>query len=187
MWWYYNLGGNMRSGTSAASNAPSSASNRQQQRSSVLQRSPAALPCESYYDLFPEDAGPLGNVVMSCSEELQEWLLVARPVPAEEAESKGGCVKLLSLHADPTESPPEPQYFCITDPDDVVYGRAQYIPRCEKSAADRNEESMVSTRECWDTSDAGCTDASMRTSELFDVGESPPSVCLLGTSVPTEN
>lgn len=88
---------------------------------------PEALPCDNYYEQFPEDIGPLGNVKMSCGQELQDWLLVARPVSAEEAAIHGGCITFTPLQMNLADTPSLPQYFCITDPDDVVYGRASYI------------------------------------------------------------
>lgn len=93
---------------------------------------PPALPCKDYYVHFPEEAGPTGNVEICSLAELQEWLLVARPVSAEEAERRGGCIKFIPLRSGstPLSSAVQPLYFCITDPDDVVYGRAHYIPLC---------------------------------------------------------
>ena len=60
----------------------------------VLQGSVAtALPCDNFYDVFPEEIGPLGNVVVTDAAELQQWLLVARRVSRADAESQGGCIQ----------------------------------------------------------------------------------------------
>lgn len=82
---------------------------------------PHAEPCYNYFDIFPEEVGAVGNVAVTDAEEAQLWQLVGRVVPAAQAEKEGGCVKvqLANMAA--------PVYYCITDSDDVVYGRAAYV------------------------------------------------------------
>lgn len=99
----------------------------------------AALPCHDYEKAFAGTNVPMGVVEMNDVSELEPWLLVARPVTRKEAEKKGGCIRFtprvasasrrtsaLSTAVAGTE---KPRYYCITDTDDEVYGRAAYVPR----------------------------------------------------------
>lgn len=88
-------------------------------------RLPKALPCENYYDIYPEDAGPTGAVVIQCHEEMQKWALVATPVSREEAlQLNGGCIKYL------TGDPKNPvEYYHFHNSSDCVFGRAAYLQR----------------------------------------------------------
>lgn len=89
---------------------------------------PDALPCRDYYVRLPEEVGAVANVEIGSVAELRQWLLVARPVSAEEAERHGGCIKFTPRHIGEGCFPVQPLYFCLTDSDDVVYGRAHYTP-----------------------------------------------------------
>jgi hypothetical protein len=90
---------------------------------------PLTLPCRDFYACFPHRVGLTGNVVMTSEDELQTWLLVARPVSRAEAEQQGGCIIFTPLsRCGKGAKPAEAQYYCITDPDDAVYGRAEYLP-----------------------------------------------------------
>lgn len=86
-------------------------------------RLPKALPCTNYYEIFPEDAGPTGTVVIHCREEMQLWALVATPVSREEAlQLEGGCIQYI------TGDPKNPvQYFHFHHSSDCVFGRAAYL------------------------------------------------------------
>jgi hypothetical protein len=87
---------------------------------------PHALPCPDVYDLYPNAIGPTANVVVTNLAEVQKWKLVARRISAEEAEANGGCLAFLpSGDASPNATP---QYFCLTDSDDVVNELVSYIP-----------------------------------------------------------
>ncbi|KAK7201492.1 hypothetical protein NESM_000212700 [Novymonas esmeraldas] len=113
---------------------------------------PAALPCTNWFEVYPEDVGPMGNVILSDEEEIRMLLLVARPVSAEEAERTGGCL-IVSVTA---SCPTTLQYYCITDSDDEVYGRADYLPRHSLLATDAR-----SVFQCCDDDSCcscGCTD-----------------------------
>lgn len=82
-----------------------------------------AIPCYNYYDIYPEDAGPVANVLLESEEELRAWRLVGAPVTAEVALRDGGCV--VFLHENGAE------YLKINNSDDEVYGRAAYVKREE--------------------------------------------------------
>lgn len=84
---------------------------------------PYALPCDNYFDVYPEDIGPMGNVTVTDADEVAQWLLIGRRVSPKEAAQAGGCVQVTLPATGKTE------YLCITDSDDVVYGRAAYLPR----------------------------------------------------------
>lgn len=74
----------------------------------------------------------IGNVVITVEEELRPWLLVTRPVSRKEAEKHGCCIIFKPLQAKKSrdaQAPATALYFCITDTDDMVYGRAAYIAR----------------------------------------------------------
>lgn len=88
-------------------------------------RLPKALPCPDYYDIYPEEAGPTGTVVIKCREEMQLWALVAAPVTKEEAlQQEGGCIEYV------TGDPKNPvQYFHFHNSPDSVFGRASYLQR----------------------------------------------------------
>jgi hypothetical protein len=90
---------------------------------------PHADPCYNYFEIFPEEVGAVGNVEVTDSEEAYQWQLVGRPVSSAVAEAEGGCVKVI------VEGAAAPQYYCIMDSDDVVYGRAAYLPRSTTIAA----------------------------------------------------
>ncbi|KPA74400.1 hypothetical protein ABB37_09104 [Leptomonas pyrrhocoris] len=92
---------------------------------------PNALPCVDFYERYPNRVGALGNVIITDEEELRPWLLVARPVPREHAETRGGCIVFAPSHGTKTNSSTALQFFCLTDPDDEVYGRAAYLPRLD--------------------------------------------------------
>lgn len=113
---------------------------RRRRRSSARVESlfPKALPCPKYYDLFPEEVGAVGNAVLTNAHELIALLPVARPVSIEYAELHGGCVCLGAVGDAP------PQYLCITDSDDEVYGRARYLPRPAAVAVPRTPGSLSS-------------------------------------------
>lgn len=130
----------------------------------VLQGSVAtALPCDNFYDVFPEEIGPLGNVVVTDAAELQQWLLVARRVSRADAESQGGCIQ----YTPPAESrgvtgSVATQFYCITDSDEEVYGRSRYLPhpprrsrgRCCGTSADSANRSVIGS------SNDGCSSSS---------------------------
>jgi hypothetical protein len=86
---------------------------------------PAALPCTNYYDIYPEDAGPTGDVVIQCLEEMQMWALVATPVTKEEAlQHEGGCIQYI------TGDPQNPvEYYHFHNSSDYVFGSATYLRR----------------------------------------------------------
>lgn len=84
---------------------------------------PYALPCYNYFEVYPEDIGPMGNVTVTDAEEAAQWLLVGRRVSQAEAEQHGGCVQVTLPNSGKT------QFLCITDSDDAVYGRGTYLPR----------------------------------------------------------
>lgn len=86
---------------------------------------PKALACTNYYDIYPEDAGPTGTVVIQCHEEMQLWALVATPVSESEAlQHDGGCIEYI------TGDPKNPvQYFHFQNSADSVFGRASYLQR----------------------------------------------------------
>lgn len=89
---------------------------------------PEALPCPDYYIRFPHRVGAVGNVFLTSMEELEPWLLVARPVSRAEAETHGGCIIYAPYSLSKGKSQcADVRYYCITDSDDAVYGRAEYI------------------------------------------------------------
>lgn len=134
----------------------------------VLQGSVAtALPCDNFYDVFPEEIGPLGNVVVTDAAELQQWLLVARRVSRADAESQGGCIQ----YTPPAESrgvtdSVATQFYRITDSDEEVYGRSRYLPhpprrsrgRCCGTSADSANRSVIGS------SNDGCSSSTEITS-----------------------
>lgn len=109
---------------------------------------PHALPTPNYYERFPHRVGAMGNVVVASKEELELWLLVARPVSREEAEEHGGCIMYTPT---PTEEENvesgDVRYYCITDIDDEVYGRATYTLLSEPFAFADDSCSEAGVRE----------------------------------------
>ncbi|KAL7698295.1 hypothetical protein NQL31_002808 [Lotmaria passim] len=105
---------------------------------------PAALPCHDYAKAFANMEVPMGLVQVTDEAEMEPWLLVARPVSRKEAERKGGCIRYLppadAVKAASSSSSSslyvKPMYFCITDTDDEVYGRAAYLPRTGSAVKD---------------------------------------------------
>ncbi|KAK7201495.1 hypothetical protein NESM_000213000 [Novymonas esmeraldas] len=109
-------------------------------------RLPEAIPCYNYYDIYPEDAGPMGNLVIDSAEDMEVWKLVATPVTAEPsmpfpaaagtvsstaaAVQEGG---LIEYHAAESGSPV--MYYTFSHDADVVYGRASYQPSLPGSPA----------------------------------------------------
>lgn len=94
-------------------------------------RHPNALSCLNFYDLYPERVGAMGSVVVTNFKDVEPWLLVARAVTKDEAEKRGGCIiyaPSLTKARKGVTIATDAQYYCITDSDDVVYGRAAYIP-----------------------------------------------------------
>lgn len=144
-------------------------------------RTPAALPCHNYFDVYPEEIGPYGNIVVHDEQELQAWLLVARPVTREHAEKEGGCIAYTPSTAKNGKRNDsgsdgnaaavwkEAQYYCITDADDVVYGRGVYLPHPPR------RYSLVAKRCSVDATptsvgSCGCSDSAST------VGEGEPTV-----------
>lgn len=132
-------------------------------------RYPSALPCTCLYDVYPEEIGPTANVVLSNTEEVRKWLLVARPVPAEEAEAQGGCLVIFPVD----EGDAAPLYYCLTDPDDVVYGRATYHCAQDEKVEQCAWETAVDATETTTGFGMGCTDASENVSAFSSPTGSP--------------
>ncbi|KPA74406.1 hypothetical protein ABB37_09109 [Leptomonas pyrrhocoris] len=82
---------------------------------------PAAIPCYNYYELFPEDAGPLGHVVIHDSEDMRVWRLVATPISAADAVAKGGCLQYVDDSGEV-----DPQYYEFAQDAEEIYGSASY-------------------------------------------------------------
>lgn len=101
---------------------------------------PLALPCPDYYEQFPERVGAVGNVVVTSKRELEKWLLIARPVSWEEAEKHGGCIVYVpNMNTSAKLHGADTRYYCITDSDDTVYGRATYVLLSESLAFAEDE------------------------------------------------
>lgn len=130
-------------------------------------RTPSALPCHNYYDVFPDEIGPFGNIVVTCAAELQKWLLVARPVTREQAEKDGGCITYTPAttqhEASASQGAAEPQYYCITDSDDVVYGRAAYLPHPPRRFSVKQCSSVDATSSA---GSCGCSDIGSTVEEV---------------------
>lgn len=126
-------------------------------------RYPSALPCSYLYDYYPEEVGPTANVILTDASALPQWLLVARPVTAAEAEAKGGCLSVLS----PTSPSAPPLYLCLTDSDDVVYGRAAYMAHPEETAGKQAATLTETTDGCTEGSGGGSMDTSPVESPLL--------------------
>jgi hypothetical protein len=93
---------------------------------------PEALPCHKSDRVFSSDAEVWGNVLVKDEAELQRWVEFCRPTSREVAEAQGCCVIFQpSATTSPHATAVEPQYYCITATDDVVYGRAAYVARDE--------------------------------------------------------
>lgn len=79
------------------------------------------MPCTNYFDLFPEDAGPMGHVVIDDSTEMQVWRLIASPISPKEALKKGGCIQYMGESCGSS-----PQYYEFAHAAEEVYGSASY-------------------------------------------------------------
>lgn len=120
---------------------------------------PDALPAPGFYERHPEKVGPLANVLVTDSAALAPWLLVARPVSRAEAKASGGCIMFNPTlnKAEGQQAIEESQYYCITDTDDEVYGRATYLPRSETVKKGRGLASSSyssNSRDCCCTEEA---------------------------------
>ncbi|KPA74398.1 hypothetical protein ABB37_09102 [Leptomonas pyrrhocoris] len=102
-------------------------------RAAEMQSLPCAVPYHAADKGAPAKVGSLGNVVLTKPEELEPWLLVARPVGAKEAAKRGGCIVFAPPHTKKGKSSTKPHYCCLTDTDDEVYGRAAYVSLAGKS------------------------------------------------------
>lgn len=92
---------------------------------------PEALPCRHFARHIPHRTEALGNVHITDEAELCRWKLVARRVTREEADKHGGCIIFTPTPSSKGSSlgVGEKEYYCITDTDDTVYGRAAYRTR----------------------------------------------------------
>lgn len=141
---------------------------------------PSALPCPYLYDAYPDEVGPTANVVLTNHADLPNWLLVARPVPAEEAEVTGGCLAVPhpAAAAAAAHCAEGPLYLCLTDSDDTVYGRAAYIARPDEA----KEKEVETLTEMTESSEEGgglvCTDALQEETASSSSEESPLLLCL---------
>lgn len=118
-------------------------------RGAPTRRLPSALPCEDCEKAFAGVTVPVGLVEMSDATQLEEWLLIARPVSKKEAEKKGGCIRYTPDARSSSAAASKPQYYCITDTDDEVYGRAAYLPRPAAHSGMRKSVS-TSSQDCTD-------------------------------------
>ena len=106
---------------------------------------PAALPCTDVADYYRDLECPLGNVVMTDINELKPWLPIMRRITQEEAEQLEGCI-LYTPTSNSSKEGAKPEYYCITNTDDDVYGRACYISRpvpARETKADKGDGGCV--------------------------------------------
>ncbi|KAL7698298.1 hypothetical protein NQL31_002811 [Lotmaria passim] len=82
---------------------------------------PEAIPCHNYYEIFPEDAGPMGHVVIDDSDDMRVWRLTAQLISPEEALKQGGCLQYVA-----DEHEQRPQYYIFARDASAVYGTAAY-------------------------------------------------------------
>lgn len=103
-------------------------------------RHPEAIPCYNYYDIYPEDAGPMGSLVVDSAEDMETWKLVATPVAGNAvpgAEGTGDGLACIQYHTGETEQPV--QYYTFCHDADVVYGRAAYLSASLPASPATNE------------------------------------------------
>lgn len=111
----------------------------------------SALPCPNFYERYPERVGAVGNVVTADIATVEPWMLVARVVTRAEADKTGGCI-IYTPPFSPASRGAKKKHagavcYCISDPDDVVYGRAAYLPRCEfteDASIDKHDGEVIS-------------------------------------------
>lgn len=106
---------------------------------------PAALPCTDVADYYRDLECPLGNVVMTDINELKPWLPIMRRITQEEAEQLEGYI-LYTPMSNSSKEGAKPEYYCITNTDDDVYGRACYISRpvpARETKADKGDGGCV--------------------------------------------
>lgn len=84
-------------------------------------RVPEAIPCPNYYDIYPEDIGPMGHVVIADGEEMDVWRLIASPISPEAALKKGGCIQYSDSSCGAS-----PQYYEFAHAAEEAYGSAAY-------------------------------------------------------------